>query len=132
MLSRWNFDSNNRAYVLRYINNQVTWFVSGNGLDNTNVSAAAAIDTPVFIEVYHDAEADQIGIAVNGGTFTTASHSAGIFNSSAALIIGSFGDSGFASPMQGWVDEVGIWNRMLTADERAALYNSGNGIAYPG
>ena len=29
------------------------------------------------------------------------------------------------------LDEVGIWNRVLTSDEVTALYNSGDGLAYP-
>tara|TARA_R110000850_G_C9996151_1_gene468194 strand:- start:21782 stop:23080 length:1299 start_codon:yes stop_codon:yes gene_type:complete len=31
----------------------------------------------------------------------------------------------------GKIDEVAIWERVLDADERAVLYNSGTGIAYP-
>jgi len=29
------------------------------------------------------------------------------------------------------IDEVGFWTRVLTEDERTALYNSGDGITYP-
>lgn len=38
----------------------------------------------------------------------------------------SFLDSGFG----GYVDEVSFWNRTLSGDEVAQLYNSGNGITY--
>ncbi len=31
----------------------------------------------------------------------------------------------------GKIDEVGIWNRALTPEEISALYNEGNGLAYP-
>lgn len=31
----------------------------------------------------------------------------------------------------GYVDEVGIWNRAITADEVSQLYNSGAGLEYP-
>ena len=37
-----------------------------------------------------------------------------------------------ASWLNGVVDEVAIWNRLLTSGEKAALYNSGSGMAYPG
>lgn len=30
----------------------------------------------------------------------------------------------------GLIDEVGIWNRVLTSDEITALYNNGNGLTY--
>jgi hypothetical protein len=33
--------------------------------------------------------------------------------------------------IDGDVDEVGIWNRVLTAGEIATLYNGGTGLAYP-
>jgi len=33
--------------------------------------------------------------------------------------------------VSGYLDEVGIWNKALTTDEIAELYNSGNGITYP-
>ena len=32
----------------------------------------------------------------------------------------------------GRLDEWGCWNRLLSADEKAELYNSGSGIGYPG
>jgi hypothetical protein len=31
----------------------------------------------------------------------------------------------------GSIDEVGFWNRALTSAERASIYNSGTGKAYP-
>lgn len=34
--------------------------------------------------------------------------------------------------LSGAMDEVGVWSRVLTADERAALYNYGAGKFYPG
>ena len=32
----------------------------------------------------------------------------------------------------GWIDEVAVWDRVITSDERVELYNSGSGIGYPG
>ena len=32
--------------------------------------------------------------------------------------------------MDGRLDQVGVWKRVLTADERTWLYNSGNGRSY--
>jgi len=36
-----------------------------------------------------------------------------------------------SDPLTGWVDEVGVWNRALSDEEIAQLYNNGNGLAYP-
>jgi len=32
--------------------------------------------------------------------------------------------------LNGWIDEIGIWNRSLTESEIAKLYNSGNGLSF--
>lgn len=37
----------------------------------------------------------------------------------------------FHVPYNGVIDEVGMWNRMLTPSEIAQLYNSGTGLTYP-
>lgn len=45
-----------------------------------------------------------------------------------------FGALGRTTPIQffsGLIDEVGYWNRALTANEVVALYNSGLGLQYP-
>lgn len=34
-------------------------------------------------------------------------------------------------PLDGYLDEVGVWNRLLTSDERALLYGAGSGLTYP-
>lgn len=46
----------------------------------------------------------------------------------------TMGQSAFGSfpiSLQGRLDEVGLWNRVLTAGEVAQLYNGGAGITYP-
>ena len=43
------------------------------------------------------------------------------------FIIGSNGGDDF---VQGMMDEVGVWNRALSPEEIALLYNSGSGLAY--
>lgn len=34
-------------------------------------------------------------------------------------------------PYDGYLDEVGVWDKVLTTDEISALYNDGDGLAYP-
>lgn len=43
---------------------------------------------------------------------------------------GNAADS-FGAPMNGLVDEFGVWDRVLTGTEITALYNSGAGLQYP-
>jgi hypothetical protein len=40
------------------------------------------------------------------------------------------GGAGF-NWFSGWMDEVGVWDRVLTSDERTQLYNGGSGLSYP-
>lgn len=40
-------------------------------------------------------------------------------------------NSGESLGWRGAIDEVGIWNRALTKEEVASLYNAGKGLAYP-
>ena len=50
-------------------------------------------------------------------------------DSSLPLRIGNLNN--YAHYHEGTIDEVGIWGRVLTTDEITALYNSGDGWAYP-
>ena len=73
----------------------------------------------------------QIGIAINDGTPATYDHPYGLAQAAPleTFAIGSYGISSFY--WDGQIDEVGFWKRALTTEERAALYNNGNGLAYP-
>jgi hypothetical protein len=46
-------------------------------------------------------------------------------------IPGLIGSSHVSFPLDGQMDEVGIWRRALTPAEITALYNSGTGLSYP-
>jgi hypothetical protein len=52
-----------------------------------------------------------------------------VFDGSAAFGLGRNEDS--LAWLDGRLDSVSIWKRMLTAAERTQLYNSGNGLDYP-
>lgn len=83
-----------------------------------------------FICGWHDATADTVNIQVNARTVVSTAHSGGVNNGSAAFAIGPY--SVLANYATGCdIDEVGIWKRVLTSDERAELYNSGAGKTHP-
>lgn len=68
----------------------------------------------------------EINLTINGGaTFTRAF--TGAVRSGGNVILGSL-----LGTFDGLVDEAAWWSRPLTADEITELYNSGNGIGYPG
>ena len=81
------------------------------------------------IVVWHDATANVIGINVDDGTALTAAHTTGCQDGTNNFLIGAIHGGG--DYMDGLVDEVGIWNKVLTSGEITDLYNSGSGLAYP-
>lgn len=81
-----------------------------------------------WVEVYHDAASNVIGIRINNGTAAETAITGGVFSGTNAFHLGALNG---AFTMSGRLDEWGFWKRRLTSDERAALYNSGNGKTYP-
>lgn len=103
--------------------------------DGTNGNSATAdnFGSPstgawYFLVGWHDSVANQLGISVSGIENNVA-YSFGGFDSSSALVIGA--DPVQARYFDGRIDSVGFWKRVLTADERTCLYNSGSGVEYP-
>lgn len=68
-------------------------------------------------------------ISINGGAENSIPKAGALANLAPVFSIGSRGDGGDA--MDGMVDEIGVWNRSLTATEIAVLYNSGTGLTHP-
>jgi hypothetical protein len=105
--------------------------VSPDGTALTTVTAnnlgSPAVATAYFIVVWHDASANTITIQVNDGTANAAAHTTGVFDGATAFQVGAQGSS---LSMDGLIDEVGFWKRVLTAGERTWLYNSGSGRSY--
>ncbi len=68
--------------------------------------------------LYQDDGAENAGSAIFNG----------IANTTAAFVLGAAGDT--SQRMDGLIDEVGVWRRILTSGERTWLYNSGAGRSY--
>lgn len=133
VLGRWLFNTNNRSYQLTFTtSNTIVWVLSSNGTSSTAASTSLTVSETAFIEFYYDSVAGQIGIAKNGAAFTTTAFAGGLFVGSANFYVGRYQDSTSNSPLNGWLDELALWNRILTTDERTELYNSGAGRGYPG
>lgn len=83
-----------------------------------------------FFVGWHDADNDQIGIAIDGGTAdVTSSYTDGIYSGTAGFSLGDTA-TGEGTSFAGQIDQVGFWKRVLTSEERTWLYNSGSGRAY--
>lgn len=74
--------------------------------------------------------ANGTSVAYINGTRTTSVDCLGYVTNDAQLIIGS--NSGGTASMNGQLDELGFWTRVLTDAEVTDLYNSNNGLQYVG
>jgi hypothetical protein len=95
--------------------------------DTTVISTA----TWYLVVGWHDAAADTMNIQVNGGAVVSAATGGALQAASDAewrISSRQFGPGAFAN---GRIDEAGFWKRVLTAGERTALYNGGNGVTFP-
>jgi hypothetical protein len=137
-VAKWGLASNQREYTVLWENlvgtSRFRFYVSSNGTSGVSVIASTfgtpSVGTWYFIVAWHDAAANTINIQINNGTVDSASHSAGVRDGTAALQLGTL-DNLAPYYHDGLIDEVSFWKRLLTADERTALYNGGNGLAYP-
>lgn len=128
--------SGNREYNLRYLtsSDKFNWVVSADGIAQTvnlgaNNFGSPSTGTWMMVYCYLDGPNGTAGVSVNNGTANTSSAlTGGCFDSTAALQIGAL-TSG--TTWDGRIDEVGIWNRVLTAGELTSLYNGGAGKTYP-
>lgn len=103
---------------------------SGTTLVSANNFGAPSANTLYFIVAWHDSVANTINIQVNNGSVDSAAHTGGAFQGNAKFSLGSYQDSG-GSPtefLNGILDEVGVWSRLLSTAEKTALYNSGAAV----
>jgi len=145
LLSKYNTSGNQREYLLFYNdgdhapNNRMSFIISSNGTATSTVDAtdfgAISVNTWYHVIAWHDAGNNQIGISVNN-TATTAAYSSGVFDSTAAFILGGLNTGGGIYRLSGRLDEIAMWKSaaggggVLTADQRTALWNSGAGLPY--
>jgi hypothetical protein len=118
-------------YLVYYDGSNLRFCVSANGSTPTSIANSQTISatTWYFFVGWHDSVANTINISVNNNTPASLSHSTGVFDGTAPFELGR-NDEG-ASWLNGRLDSVSIWKRVLTSAERTQLYNSGNGLDYP-
>jgi concanavalin A-like lectin/glucanase superfamily protein len=122
-------------YFLEYENatDRFRFFI----LDSTANYVGVTADTfgaPSTATWYHlVAKLDSVGmgisIQVNAGTADTGVITNTDADRSQPFQIGSYRGSAFFA--DGRIDEVGVWGRVLTAQEITDLYGGGSGLAYP-
>jgi hypothetical protein len=124
----WNLTGDQRQWRVNFNGSQLTFQVTESG---TFASARTLSITQgagwCFFCASHNAAANTISFSINNSAPITTSCSVG-FTSLAGLFIGS--TNGIAEHLDGSIDEITFHKRVLTADERTWLYNSGAGRTY--
>ena len=126
----------NRSYEMQYLQttDRLRFLLYSLGTAASQIICVAAtlgapaINTWYFVEVGYDAAANLMHISVNNGTVDTAAQTGGAFAGTAAFSLGRRGTLDALS--DSYIDEVGVWKRLLTAAEITRLYNGGAGRSY--
>lgn len=108
------------------INASVDKFKLDYGSGALQSSVALSADTWYFVVAWHDSVNNQLGIQINNGTPETTSYSGGATAGNSPFYL-SLLTAPNVGEHDGLLDEVGLWKRLLTSDERTELYNSGSG-----
>jgi hypothetical protein len=81
---------------------------------------------------YYDASAGKIYAGKNNSAVQELAISGTPYTGSGNLYVGAqYYNAAMVNPMNGLIDEIGIWNRILTPAEILARYNGGAGLTYP-
>jgi len=105
-------------------------FNGADGISVTSANNSASSWSYHYFVVWHDAANDLLGVSVDNATPVTQATGGLAPEVSSARFQISGDQGGSANYCNGPIDQVGLWKRVLTSDERTWLYNSGNGRAY--
>lgn len=109
-----------------------TFDVDGSSITSLQASGTVSAATWYHVVAYYDsAEANELGIAVDGGSFATANHGSGVGNPSKDFYIGA--SYGFTTQdyFDGRICDAGYWVGVKpTTAQRDDLYNGGAGNTY--
>ena len=117
-------NSDNYQFVFRIANGGISLLTTGGNI----FYSTETITTGSFqyVCVTRDNDGDTIFYADGSSVYSESSLSISHINTN--VRIGNDETGNF--PFNGIIDEVGIWERVLSSDEISELYNSGNGLSY--
>ena len=99
--------------------------------DNATVISGDALSDSTWYHLVGTFDGTTARLYVNGasvGTPVTWAHDI-LYDATGRFCIGIRSTDNY--PMNGYIDEIAIWNRGLTSSEVTELYNGGTGITYP-
>jgi len=101
-------------------------------IDNSFRSVISSLPTPdQWHHVVGSYDGSIVKMYINGTEVGNLSYSGTIADNMDTIYIGRRGFVGAVDFYNGVIDEVGIWNRVLSEVEVAELYNNGTGLTFP-
>tara|TARA_R110000824_G_scaffold9415_10_gene42191 strand:- start:4653 stop:5528 length:876 start_codon:yes stop_codon:yes gene_type:complete len=128
----WKGSGGNKEYLIRWQggSSQFRFYTSANGSSISYLGSNSVLGDPpnswYHLVFCHDADNDQRLIYVDGVLDASDSYSSGIYQGSGDFNIGRTQES--SNYVSGAIDEWGMWDRVLTADDVSSLYNAGDGL----
>jgi hypothetical protein len=106
-------------------------FIVRNAADSASVTASVTVSDSAwhYIVAQHDPDTNLISIELNRGTPVTTALSGGSFTGSNAVNMGAHSAG---AEFRGYQDELTIYRRLLTTNDKDRLYNGSAGMTYPG
>jgi hypothetical protein len=126
VIGKWNDGINQKSYHVRLSGGNFIFYISSNGAAIQTVTATQPptgwqTDVWYCVQCFYDDDNGVMGIRFNDLDWAYASASGGIFNSTAQFELASR-NQGFQH-YDGYMDEVGIWDVVLTPYEFDFLFN---------
>ena len=125
---------NNNSVEYMLWQNLSTWsFLVGGGASFVEVVSPTApvASTWALLIGWYDHVADIQYLQVNNGTPAQVANAVGSHDSTLPFEMGHVPGVTSSLTLNGRIDMAGFWRRVLTPQERADLWNSGNGLEYP-
>jgi hypothetical protein len=111
------------SWLIDLNGSKLDFYING-GSTYVTTTGSLSSNTWYFIYVYYK-HGTGIGISINNGTANTASYTGSSNSGSDTFYVGR--DQSVSDNWDGLICQVGMWNKVLVAQELTDLYNSGNG-----
>ncbi len=120
VIQKWGDTSNRRQYLLCFVGDKLSFYISGSGDTWPAASGETVVNTGEWTHIAGTYDSQTIKVYVNGNFEAETANEEGIFASDLPAWIGGYGpddEFGDNRHFPGIVDEVRYWNGALTEEE---------------